>query len=145
MKCETRLNTANAGFRQFMANKLSAIYMFATGRLSALASSLSLDFIHCLLVAEFSAAFEAFLEDDGRSARAQMQKFDEQLNALIPASSQYQSNIHYVYIYYDDDMRAETPLEFARAVRYIGVGERRRASHHVLSAEEKVALGKEVS
>ena len=99
----------------------------------------------CLLVAEFSEALETFLADAGRSARAQIQKFDEQLNALLPASSQYQSSIYYVYMYYDGTTRAKTPLEFAHAIRYIGVGERRRANHHVLSAEEKAALGKEVS
>ena len=50
-------------------------------------------FSYCLLIAEFSEAFETFLEDDGRSARAQIQMFDEQLNKLLPASSQHQSNI----------------------------------------------------
>ena len=71
--------------------------------------------------------------------------FEEQLNARIPASSQYQSCIYYVYIYYDGTARAKTPLEFAHAIRYIGLGECRRANRHVLSAEEKAALGKEVS
>ena len=39
---------------------------------------------------------------------------------------------------------AETPLEFAHAVRYVGVDDRFRYKQHINAAEEKKKLGNEV-
>ena len=107
------------------------------------AQNCALNNIHPHL-AEFSAPFESFLKDDGQAARAHMHTLFEYLGEKLPASSAHQNNIHYVYVFYDAEKLAETPLEFAHAVRYIGLGERDRYKHHIFSAEEKKKLGQEV-
>ena len=63
----------------------------------------------------------------------------------IPLNARHQTSIHYVYVYYLKSPVASSPAELAPLIKYIGLGERDRHTHHLKAAELKVALGEEVS